>query len=111
MEYVNKITGEVYQVEEIGLGNICDGDLDFVFKSEFKQLVEKLAHGDKGTIAISIKVQKGAEGNGDVSLAVETQLGVKCPKLRINDMNTLKVAENCRVVKRVDDGMFNAING
>ena len=110
MEYINKKTGEIYQVEEIGLGNICDGDLDFVFKGEFKSLVEKLSHGDKGVINIAIKVSKGCEANGDVSLFVEAQLGVKAPKLRIDDNNMLKIAETGSVVRRIDGGMFGAVN-
>lgn len=106
MEYVNKQTGEVYQAEEVDLKNLCDGDLNFLFTGEFRKLINKLDIGDKGNITINIKASKSLDATGDEAIFVEAQLGTKYPKAVILDNNAKKVAENGRVVQKVESGMF-----
>ena len=101
MEYVNKQTGEVYQAEEVDLKNLCDGDLNFLFTGEFRKLIS-----EKGNITINIKASKNLDATGDEAIFVEAQLGTKYPKAVISDNNAKKVAENGRVVQKVESGMF-----
>ena len=106
MEYVNKQTGEVYQAEEVDLKNLCDGDLNFLFTGEFRKLTFELDIGEKGNITINIKASKNLDATGDEAIFVEAQLGTKYPKAVISDNNAKKVAENGRVVQKVESGMF-----
>ena len=106
MEYVNKQTGEVYQAEEVDLKNLCDGDLNFLFTGEFRKLINELDIGDKGNITINIKASKSFDATGDKAIFVEAQVSTTYPKAVISDNNAKKVAENGRVVQKVESGMF-----
>lgn len=46
------------------------------------------------------------DATGDEAIFVEAQLGTKYPKAIISDNNAKKVAENGRVVQKIETGMF-----
>ena len=46
-DFVNKNTGEVFEVEDTNLANICDGDLDFIFKQELQKLTKEMKEASK----------------------------------------------------------------
>lgn len=90
MEYINKKTGEVFQADEVTLSNLCDGDLDFIFKGEFRKLINELSVGDKGSINITVKVNRDFDASMDEVIQVECLLGTKYPKIKLSDENKKK---------------------
>lgn len=106
MEYINKKTGEVFQADEVTLSNLCDGDLDFIFKGEFRKLIAEMNAGDKGSIAISIKVNKDFDASMDEVIAVECLINTKYPKIRLSDENKKRIGEDGKVLQLKETDMF-----
>lgn len=77
-----------------------------MFTGEFRKLINELDIGDKGNITINIKASKNLDATGDEAIFVEAQLGTKYPKAVISDNNAKKVAENGRVVQKIETGIF-----
>ena len=111
MEYINKKTVEIYQADEVNLSNLCDGDLDFIFKSEFRELISKLEIGAKGSINIAVKVNKLLDASGDAVIAVDVLLASKYPKISISDDNKKRIAEDGKVLQLRETSMFDTDKG
>ncbi|MGM9582192.1 MAG: hypothetical protein ACI3WU_00545 [Phascolarctobacterium sp.] len=107
MQYVNKHTGEVYNVRLVDLQNLCDGTLNSAFIGELRKLVNELTLDSKaGCITIKIKVDKDLTPGGDTILRVEASIATKYPSVGIRDDNTKNITEDGLIVERIPEGLF-----
>lgn len=102
MEYVNKQTGEIYNVETVDLSNLCEGDLNFLFTCELSKLVAAMQLGDKGSINITVKVQRQADAAGDDTIFIDAAINTKYPKISLDDTNVKKVTDKGKVVQKAE---------
>lgn len=106
MEFVDKKTGEIFEVEETNLMNICGGDVDRCFKRELSKLIAQMAPGDKGGITIKIKLEAGfKEGIGEVCV-MEAGLSTKYPSISIVDVQENMQTEEGEIVRRKEKNLF-----
>lgn len=108
MDFVNKKTGEIINVEETDLASMCDGELNQSFKQEFRKLVEQMAPGDKGAISIKVKIECGYVDYAQVYL-VEADINTRYPKLSISDKQTTMQDEEGRLVRPKANHLFTEI--
>lgn len=105
-DFVNKNTGEVFEVEETNLANICDGDLDFIFKQELQKLTKEMAHSDKGKISISIEVSCFEDNTGLLCYAAEANVKTTYPKVKAKDTKVKYLKDDGKVAQRKDRNLF-----
>lgn len=106
MEFVDKKTGEIFEVEETDLMNICGGDVNRMFKHELKELVARMAPGDKGGITIKIKLEAGyKDGVGEVCV-MEAGLNTKYPTISLIDVQENMQWDNGEIVRRKEKNLF-----
>ena len=106
MEFVDKKTGEIFEVEETDLMNVCGGDVNRVFKHELKKLVSQMAPGDKGGITIKIKLEAGyKDGVGEVCV-MEAGLVTKYPTISLTDVQENMQGDNGEIVRRKEKNLF-----
>lgn len=110
MDYIDKGTGEVFDVVTTNLANLCDGDLDFAFRAELKKLVDAMNVFDKGAINISVRLEKTSTPGGDICIKVETQVSTKYPKIGLKDDNSKRIMSDGKVVQRSQHNMFDNPN-
>lgn len=105
MDYVNKKTGEVFEVETTNLSNICNGDLDIMFKSELRSLVERMVPGDKGAITIKINISMGV--TDDIPyVSASAKLSAKYPGCEISSGTDMNIGQDGHLVQRKEKNMF-----
>ena len=108
MDFVDKKTGEVFEVEQTNLMNVCGGDVNRCFVSELKKLVKEMVPGDKGAISIKVKLECGyKEGIGDVCV-MEADLNTKYPKISLVDVTDNMQADGGEIVRRKERSLFEA---
>lgn len=107
MQYVNKKTGEVYDVQVVDLGNLCDGSLNRAFVQELKKLTRELTIDSKpGCITIKVKVDKDMPPSGETILRVEASIATKYLSTSIRDDNTKNITDDGQIVERIPEGLF-----
>ena len=106
MDFVDKKTGEVFEVEQTNLANICGGDVNRCFVSELKKLVKEMEPGDKGAITIKIKLEAGyKDGIGEVCV-MEAGLSTKYPSISIIDVQENMQTGEGEIVRRKEKNLF-----
>lgn len=107
MQYVNKSTGEVYNVQVVDLGNICDGSLNRVFVHELQKLTRELTLDSKpGCITLKVKVDKDLTPSGETILRVEASIATKYPSMSISDDTTKNITDDGQIVERIPTSLF-----
>ena len=105
-DFVKKATGEVFKVEDTGLANICDGDLDFVFKQELRKLAKEMSCSDKGKITINVDITCFEDANGYTCYAASGGVKTTYPKISTKDIKVKYLQDDGRVVQRKTEGLF-----
>ncbi len=105
-DFVNKNTGEVFEVEDTNLANICDGDLDFIFKQELQKLTKEMTPSDKGKISISIDVTCFEDNSGLICYKAEAGVKTTYPKVKALDPKVKYLKDDGKVAQRKDRNLF-----
>lgn len=106
MEFVDKKTGEIFEVEETNLMNICGGDVNSCFKQELRKLIAQMMPGDKGGITIKIKLEAGyKDGIGEVCI-MEAGLSTKYPTISLTDVQDNMQTDKGEIVRRKEKNLF-----
>ena len=107
MQYINKSTGEVYNVQVVDLGNICDGSLNRVFVHELQKLTRELTLDSKpGCITLKVKVDKDLTPSGETILRIEASIATKYPSMSIFDDTTKNITDDGQIVERIPTSLF-----
>lgn len=109
-DFVNKNTGEVFEVEDTNLANICDGDLDFIFKQELQKLTKEMTPCDKGKISISIDVTCLEDNSGLICYKAEAGVKTTYPKVKALDTKVKYIKEDGKVAQRKDRNLFRRVD-
>lgn len=109
-DFVNKNTGEVFEVEDTNLANICDGDLDFIFKQELQKLTKEMTPSDKGKISISIDVTCFEDNSGLICYKAEAGVKTTYPKVKALDTKVKYLKEEGKVAQRKDRNLFRGVD-
>ena len=105
-DFVNKNTCEVFEVEDTNLGNICDVDLDFIFKQELQKLTKEMTPSDKGKISISIDVTCFEDNSGLICYKAEAGVKTTYPKVKALDTKVKYLKDDGKVAQRKDRNLF-----
>ncbi|MBQ8691260.1 MAG: hypothetical protein IJ516_05500 [Phascolarctobacterium sp.] len=106
MEWVNKKTGEVYEVEHTDLANISEENVNRTFKVELAKLISQMQPKDTGAVTINVKVQCTYDVDGNTIYILETDLKTKYPKVVIDNGTPKHCMEDGTITQPKVKGLF-----